>query len=1004
MPFSDEELAAMFPQHVRSYLGVRLGKVLWSGRVNQGEFDVGEREIKYDGASGEPLLGQYRAPYLVLRDPPSDSVPGVMKGYVRIVSSTASSPTEGVFILEPNALQWEDDDVLQILDYVPLYSRLGIHDLWLGWHSHEPVPIMGPHRMGFVNEPLDFIGEDSYALKGKTITAHEWLFEGGIIVGQVQHPLNQTTLPGTRAAPIQVTWSAPGEYTAELRVRDSAGASYVSYRSVLIYRRTGANTPYDAFRFSNLEGSWESSGFTCGIEVYASPTLANFPDHALVVIISEEWYGAYKAALGDELGAENSIFVGYIVAGSQTLDAQTETVTLELATVDYLMDRLPCWGESFVNVSTESAWTEFINLTLADIGWHILQEHSTLKDIHDISLEVSDRINAMDLSEESTILDALNEDIFSIRFAKCAVSRLSHLHICQDRQFESVAKQNAHTIVLTVGRDKWLDTLDLGEERASDQVGQVELQAFIKELLPVISYAPALDPAYPAGATWGAFESMGEPILVEDVTEAEYLAGQALAMKNLRYSRLTVDLANRRALDPARQDYFKLNMAAGDTLRGHNWAGERLICRGMSWSSEPRVSIEGETLVRGIPGSCVALDPEAAPDQDLTYVVVLAQFLSGDIRAFFTGGFDEDDVYWTSFSTGLDRNVAYDLAWDPFNKYSVLYIGSYNSLFRWHAPLGSKAEKWSNVLPLSDFQTVIGVAVPWYAAVRVETSERKQGFVAIHAVYPHPGDPNYVQSRVLVSLDWGEDWSASDPFTFSGSSYQYYPGIYHMCLNDLAGSRQNDGVLFATVGMMKTTPWHSVLYRSTDWSTSFTQVGSEWFCSALADNKSAIHVPYSNNPDANILYWCYAEKALGSYPRLLKSINGGLNWQSILVPELLPQTLRQATMVDSHEKNHQRVIVYRSQQNGPSGFYLSVDGASNWVFRQICNGLPGSGAGQGLLTDVKLWTVDQQIVLAGGESFLRLSFDEGQNWVDKSGDLAEQLGAGFHILKILPYW
>lgn len=1003
---SDPELANFFPQHTRLHLGIRTGNVLWSALVNQSTFDAAVLEVAYDGASGDPRpLSQYIALYLFLREPPANGIQGVVKGFVKNFSVAVDSPTEGTFyFLYPKALNWEDNDVLQILDYIPLYAQPLVHSD--AWDDAVPVSILGPDRMGFVDEPLEFIGEDSYARKGKTVTDYSWDFESGIP--------NTSVIAGTRENPIEITWDTAGEYIFSLQVQDSGGKVFTGYRSVLIYERTGANAPYDALRLRSISGDWESGGFSCSIEVFKDPTLADFPDHALVILLAEDWYGDYKVALGDELGAENQLFVGYIVAGSQTLDAETETIALEIATIDYLMERLNVWPESFKDGNEfriTSEMTQFVDLTLDDVAFHILEQHTTVRQTHDVHCDITNRLDYIPIGP-ATLFRVLNDQIFNLRFGKCVSSRLSNLWIAQDRQYEPLTAQEAHPYRWTLGRDRWLETVDLGEERAPDQVCQLGVTAFTRGLHPVVSYAPPLDPNWPAEGNWGGAEAITE-VLVDDsaamkkVAEADYFAGQALALRNIRYSRVEIQAANWRILDPARQDYFKLDLGVGDTLRGHNWSEERLICRGLTWESAPIQTIEGEPLVHGFPGGHVALDPELSTGQPLKDVMIIARHANNLIRAFFTQGFNEVSVSWTEFSTGLSTNEAFDIIQDPFNKYRVVYLGSYNSVYLWYAPFGFKGATWENILPLADFNVTIGASAPWYCPVRLETSEKKQGFIAVHAVYPHPADSSYLQSRVLISFDWGESWEASDPFSYGGSTQQYFflppgsPDHDHFPHNDLDGCRHSNGILYATAGRIKPGDWHSVVYKSTGWSVNFSQVAAR-STALLSDSKGAIHVPYEDNASGLILYWGYAEEAAGTAPIILKSIDGGGSWNNL--SNVFTRTRFQARVVDSHEKDHDRVVAYSSILNGNSGLYLSTDGGASWVFRQICDGVAGSGVGEGVLYDVKLWAVNQERILAGGETFLRVSGDQGLTWTDKIGDLEERLHADCRVLKILPNW
>jgi hypothetical protein len=991
--YQEDILGEIAPYHARTFLGVRLGGELWSGYVNQSSFIVGQETIAFDG--GSPAPGQIDTPSLVVKSSPTAEA---TKDVVKWKSFNSVPPDTGTIDLYNNVVEWADDDYIFLQNFVPIFS-VPYEIPFSALEMRAPVPIMGPDRMGFTGEPLKFIGVESYGRRGNALHQFTWAFDGGSITS------GAADMPGTVEAPVEATWNTPGEYSFTLTLVDEDGVSYTGFRSVLIYDRAGGNAPYELFEMSGLGGSYEQGGFECSIDLYSAPTLANFPDLALVLVLIEDYFGSKRVALGDELGAENILFSGYITKGSQTKDADRELVSFDLTTIEAFLERLNAWPHDFVDVSSAPAdWGEYQDLGLDDMVFHFLQDHSTIMKTHDVRCSITTRLDAM-TSSEQPMIRVINEEVLAPRLAKCVSSRQGVLYIDQDRQYEEPAVRDAHPIEMVIDSALWRETLDLGEERMIDGISQLLLVAFTRELVPVEAFSPPFNPAAPAERHWGFFEEFREKLLVASVEEAYRLVGQARAVLNARYPLINIETMPWRALDPARQDYLQLDMPSAETLRQHDWSSETLICRSMEWNPGSQV-VEGEPIMASTPGGNIAWGPETAEDSTLKVVSIFT--LESDNaapKAWVTTAIDAESVMWTEFSAGIDLadsptgNLGlYDLAWDPFQKNSLLYMACENVIYRWGPiAIGTAEGEWEPILTLSEFQTLIGDTPSWFIPARIVTSERDQGSAVVYVFYPHPDDSSYYEGRILRTQDWGYDWEASAPLAYSGDSRQYQaPAAYRASMFDLCGGRHKDGILLATATLRDGANWRSCLFKSTGFSLTFSLLASR---AVDANNLmlSAVHAPYDDNLGVQTIYWGYGQQ-LASYPSgsiLRKSLNGGTGWTDVDRDTVIPWTSKNHRIINTLEVDKDTVIVFGAD---------TMSGAvANCYWRSLNKGLTWAAvkpSSSGELHFVTLWPADSQQILVGGNHFLLLSLNGGSTWIDKIGDLV----ATDHPVRGLAYW
>jgi len=468
---------------------------------------------------------------------------------------------------------------------------------WAANYYDRPIALMGSPRFAWAGEPNNFYGWRSYGRGGWTIASYAWGFDGGIVAGGAD-----VTSAGTPAAPVIVTWNAAGEYVASLTVSDNSlrvglddydvpFTDHRAVRPVLVYDKPGEgpNPPYTDFEVESLSGKY-GSGWTARIKVFNTADKSEFPDNALVILYAEDWYGDTEYSIGGWYGQEGILFVGHIRADSVQVDFEKSTVTFEAQTIEQWMKNINVWPANFVDpTGAANAWREFDDMIVEDILWHLAEFSSNLKDVTDSffmsSISGAKAVHFLDLTEGS-LYDQMSSQIGSCFFGQLSASRQGSVHLFKHKNMLGIVERTAYGPPLfTFTTQDWRDELKVGEERMRDSTAQVDFIGFIYDAggnpQEVYSLAPLRQ------LNFGSIEKVTGTLLTGTTiaaaqAENDTLSGLYLAWKNIRFPHIGIPAFNNRVLEPATQDYFAVNLAVADTIRGYSWAGKEFIITGMS--------------------------------------------------------------------------------------------------------------------------------------------------------------------------------------------------------------------------------------------------------------------------------------------------------------------------------------------------------------------------------------------------------------------------------------
>lgn len=562
------------------------------------------------------------------------SAGGRQKGTCRVRKAPTSSI---LYIAEDSKIDWEDDHHLTVVENYECwikYPRVvvdGSIAFYKDWdvaysdqHSKwRPVAILGPPDCQFIDPgtglaTCKFVGEQSYPVApGASITGHSWTFPSGTP--------SSSSSPGTEASPIQVTWNTPGIYWISLTVTDSNGKTHTGWRPIFIFSKTGANAPYTKFKMTGRSGDLNSHGHTASFEIYGDADQAEFPDGAMVVYWTEDWYGATKKSIGGNFPYRSHIkFAGYIQRESTTKDPQTSVVTFEAATINSLMasrEGFSCWIKTKGNAGN---WCEATNLTADRAALSLCRYHSTILDICDVTISGNAlKIKSQEFAAKTAFLQQL-QTLYDDLFAHVACDKQGRVHFEIDPQMRPLAERSSIAIVADLEHGDWRERLDLPRPQEPKtsfiNLAGVYYPGYPQDVVPILSKAPGDAPAY--GGTTREISGL----ILAGQSDGNEKAGLALAYDNNEFPDVSLPMTgNWDVFDIVPQEYVRFSLAAEDTKRGIVWVNQKLLVRRMELALEeteagrvPKVDIQIEKDSYG-PAGVDGDYPNEVPEPDWNF-------------------------------------------------------------------------------------------------------------------------------------------------------------------------------------------------------------------------------------------------------------------------------------------------------------------------------------------------------------------------------------------------
>lgn len=655
-------------------LSVMTPTTLLTGRVNNGAIARGARSIAYDTGGGTGFATITAGMTLWV----GTSAGAYDVGKVRI-KAIAGNQAAGTITIAENGIDWVDDLYLTVLwNYeiwaIPPSTRSGVfykdYDVTYSGQNAEPPPvaIAGSHRAGeLVAGSLAFTidGSASYAVAdGAAITTYLWTVAGPAAA----------VITNANIATTTITYDTAGIYWLKLTVTDDNGKSQSTYRAHFVH-----DSGYPAYRnvsIGSISGDWNTGGWSASLEVFGDVELSDFPDGALVVLWSENYYADIEAYV-NLWGVSNEVLMaGYIQTESDgdDLDSGDGSVSFTVNTPEAVLAKRSEMGTiSIEATAAPTTWYEYASwLTVGRAIHHLLKWHSTALETCDIYGLLDNTLGVFSQSfVQESILAMVNGFAFENGiFAKLASDRLGRLHLVEDSQmFEETVRAAMDTVFE-------LAVIDLSGNvsLARDALKQTAL-AFLDGFTFDGTTNTALSfiiPGYPDGAInlqMPEIEGSGSinktRQVLDDQADGEMKTGRVLAAANNPLRELRSDMRGNYsgAFDIIPSiGWYDWGIADNVFKRNLSLNGTRWLCRRVELSLPvdelftgdlvTSVTLEGEAFG---PDGLLSDYPSDYPTPTLPAPNWTPAALVGG--GYFAGGFNAVNYYDTTdkivFSTGV---------------------------------------------------------------------------------------------------------------------------------------------------------------------------------------------------------------------------------------------------------------------------------------------------------------------------------------------------------------
>jgi hypothetical protein len=334
----------------------------------------------------------------------------------------------------------------------------------LGMVPNRATVNMGPHRIGFVGEPVVFYGGYSYQRWRVAAKGHQWSATGSPII-YLASDLGQQYYGGPQPSRAQFIWNTPGIYEVSLSAGQAdphepnngvTTARHTGTRQVIIFpsREQAYSGIVDV---SGVTGSIDQGGWSCSLR--AKNTLDFLMDartlqgYIPVIVYVDQWfeesYGTWTRheigpnwQSGDNRDDPRILFSGYLNNASIVENHDDNSVTFQCRTADMILENMQSHTVGFFESAVDGSGMIFNDLMTHDVARFMLQEYSNFTQWHDTrffynqysySGGTSPRIEYKDWTWNQGMYLSNIKDAAANEFYVAYVDNQSALHVVPDR-------------------------------------------------------------------------------------------------------------------------------------------------------------------------------------------------------------------------------------------------------------------------------------------------------------------------------------------------------------------------------------------------------------------------------------------------------------------------------------------------------------------------------------------------------------------------------------------
>ena len=650
---------------------------------------------------------------------------------------------------------------------------------------YPPTPIMGPHRVEFIDPDVgtvdvDFDWSDSYTLSPGGATQAPWTAVGENGAGgwndNVENPAAQAYTVLSGLAGFRTTLEVNSTVTDPI-IEFRRGVRYVftlrrpeEYQDGTDPTPKAHYVPITDFDVSSISGDFSAGSWSTSIRIFGSVASEyEVQPGALVIVFAEDWYAGTKESLGPIDGADNIVIIGHIADGSVTQDAETGDVSFDIVSLAEQASRRENYPVPITNDDAAAEWTDAPDLTISRAAWWFTVWHSNLAQVTDVYADIENdgvsdtrEIAGHDFLAGDLLRASLDQFLQARVVGRVLMDRYERAAFVIDRQVQTAG--GATTLFNLITGD-WIGQAQVREANEVPanivEAGGVLYAAGV--ITPFLSIAPGNVSGY-IGTSRAS-----NNLAVTGQAQLNTLSGDLYAAANNRYPELVLQMAGDwRFGDLWPQEYIDVDLT---TVR-ITFTNADFLVRGISFDYDPAQGVmmttyrcEFETdgpdgvtvpILSELPTTTGAMD--TPPQKPPTFGG--KALLATDDGVWVTYDLFADVPTWEELNDGLgasgvDARVVYSLVEDPNNP-GEYWAGTGDGIFYNDDLLGTGT--WEQLLTLANITTIVSA-----------TAVTCQG-VAFCAL-----KPGYVAAMGMVSggddlwvIDNNTNGASSDPADWRG--------------------------------------------------------------------------------------------------------------------------------------------------------------------------------------------------------------------------------------------
>jgi hypothetical protein len=465
---------------------------------------------------------------------------------------------------------------------------------------YPPVPIMGPHRVHFIDPDVgsvnvDFDWSDSYTLSPGGATQAPWTAAGengaGGWVDNAENPAAKTYTVLSGLAGWRTTLEVNSTVVDPI-VEFRRGVRYVftlrrpdQYQEGTDPTPRSHYVPIEDFEVGTISGDFASGSWSTSIRIFGSIAADyEIQPGALAIVFAEDWYAGTKESLGPIDGAENIVLVGHIADGTIAQDSETGDVTFDITSLAEQASRRENYPVPVTNDDTPTEWTDAQDLTVSRAAWWFTAWHSNLAQIADVFADVE--LDGVSDTREIAGQDFLAGDLFRASLdnflqarvvGRVLMDRYERAAFVIDRQAQAAG---GATTLFDLESGDWIGQPQLREINEvpanAVEAGGVNYNAGV--ITPYLSIAPGTVSGY-IGTSRAS-----NNLAVTGQAQLNTISGDLYAYANNKWPELILKMAgNWRFGDLWPQEYIDVDLT---TVR-YTLTNEDFLVRGVSFEFDP---------------------------------------------------------------------------------------------------------------------------------------------------------------------------------------------------------------------------------------------------------------------------------------------------------------------------------------------------------------------------------------------------------------------------------